>query len=64
MFALSCVFRQTIKGSLCADTILQNEAEFAPFCEFSETVTSFGDYVSRVRNSADWGGHLGKKHTS
>ena len=50
----------TTKGGLCADTILENEEEFAPFCEFTEDVTSFEQYASRVRNSADWGGHLGK----
>lgn len=36
----------------------QNEDEFAPFVEFSDEVTSYQQYVDRVRSSSDWGGHL------
>jgi OTU domain-containing protein 6 len=46
-------------GTLCADTLLKNETEFAPFCEYEDgKVSNFADYVERVRNSSDWGGHL------
>jgi len=44
--------------ALCADTLESHEEDFAPFCEFSEEVTTFKQYVDRVRNSAEWGGHL------
>jgi OTU domain-containing protein 6 len=38
---------------------LNNEAEFAPFCEYDDgKASTFAEYVERVRNSADWGGHL------
>lgn len=44
---------------LCADTLLKNEAEFAPFCEYDDNkVPDFRRYVERVRSSSDWGGHL------
>ena len=45
-------------GALCAETLAANQDEFAPFCEYSDTVTSFDDYVEQVRSSAEWGGHL------
>lgn len=45
-------------GALCADTLQANEAEFAPFCEYSDDITSFDQYVDSVRNSSEWGGHL------
>ena len=45
-------------GNLCATTLAENEAEFAPFCEFSDNVSSFEGYVEQVRSSAEWGGHL------
>ena len=32
--------------------------DYAPFCEFSDTIQSFDDYVGRVRSSSEWGGHL------
>ncbi|CAB9528828.1 OTU domain-containing protein 6B [Seminavis robusta] len=45
--------------TLCADSLAKNEAEFAPFCEYDDDKTQdFTQYVERVRNSADWGGHL------
>jgi OTU domain-containing protein 6 len=46
------------KGALCADTLQSNEEDFAPFCEFTDDITTFDQYVDRVRNSAEWGGHL------
>ena len=46
-------------GNLCADTLLENESEFAPFCEYDDDkVPDFQHYVDRVRNSSEWGGHL------
>lgn len=45
-------------GSLCADTLLSKEDEFAPFCEYNETAPNFAAYVDRIRHSSDWGGHL------
>jgi OTU domain-containing protein 6 len=45
-------------GSICADTLQANQDEFAPFCEYTDDVATFDDYVERVRNSAEWGGHL------
>jgi len=44
--------------SMCADTLLKHQDEFAPFCEYSDDVTTFDEYLSKVRNSAEWGGHL------
>jgi OTU domain-containing protein 6 len=43
--------------SACADALLSGEADYAPFAECPDGST-FGDYVNRVRSSADWGGHL------
>ena len=45
-------------GSLCADHLAANVVDYAPFCEFTETVVSFDQYVERVRGSSDWGGHV------
>ena len=45
-------------GSLCADTLLQNQDEFAPFCEYTDSISTFDEYLNSVRNSAEWGGHL------
>jgi OTU domain-containing protein 6 len=45
-------------GSLCADHLAANPDDFAPFCEFSDSITSFDQYVDRVRSSSEWGGHL------
>mmetsp|Transcript_23495 Transcript_23495/g.65357 ORF Transcript_23495/g.65357 Transcript_23495/m.65357 type:complete len:316 (+) Transcript_23495:322-1269(+) len=44
--------------ALCADALEQNSNEFSPFCEYTEAIPDFASYVQRVRNSADWGGHL------
>lgn len=46
-----------IRG-VCAAALKEQEDEFAPFCEFTDTVTNFDQYVERVRNSSEWGGHL------
>jgi len=37
---------------------LKHRDEFEPFCELSDEVTSFDQYVDRVRSTAEWGGHL------
>jgi OTU domain-containing protein 6 len=44
--------------SLCADALEANREELAAFCEYSDTVSSFEDYVEMVRSSAEWGGHV------
>ena len=41
--------------TICADALLENEEEYAPFAECDG---SYANYVERVRNSTDWGGHL------
>lgn len=43
---------------MCAETLQANQDEFAPFCEYTDTVTSFDAYLDQVRDSAAWGGHL------
>lgn len=43
---------------MCADTLLSNQDEFAPFCEYTDDAPDFDSYVDRVRSSAEWGGHL------
>lgn len=45
-------------GALCADTLKANEDDFAPFCEYTDDVTNFDQYVNVVRDTAEWGGHL------
>jgi OTU domain-containing protein 6 len=44
--------------NLCADKLQEHEADFAPFCEYTDAIPDYATYVSRVRSSADWGGHL------
>ena len=34
------------------------QEEFEPFCEFTDAITKFDQYVDSVRNSSEWGGHL------
>jgi len=48
----------TVVRNLCADSLLQHRDAFSPFCEYTDQVPDFDCYVARVRNSADWGGHL------
>jgi OTU domain-containing protein 6 len=43
---------------ICSETLKAHEDDFAPFCEYTDTVPDFQTYVERVRSSADWGGHL------
>ncbi|GKY94454.1 hypothetical protein MPSEU_000411300 [Mayamaea pseudoterrestris] len=43
---------------LCADALDKNQNEFAPFCDYTDEITTFEQYTNRIRNSADWGGHL------
>jgi len=62
-----CLYRavaaQSGKGfmairALCADTLLEHKDEFAPFCEYTDDIPSFDQYLEKVRGSAEWGGHL------
>ncbi|KAI2508940.1 cysteine protease [Fragilaria crotonensis] len=43
---------------ICADQLQSHQDEYAPFCEYTDSVSSFDQYVDRVRSSSDWGGHL------
>jgi hypothetical protein len=45
-------------GSRCAQALERHEEELAAFCELSDQVSTFAQYVDQVRNSAEWGGHL------
>ena len=45
-------------GEMCASSLQKHEEDFAPFIEYTETAPTFDAYVDRVRNSADWGGHV------
>ena len=45
-------------GQLCADQLLRHQEEYAPFCEYTDSVATFDQYVDRVRSSSEWGGHL------
>jgi OTU domain-containing protein 6 len=60
IFSFFCVGGSELDniGSLCADTLLKHQDEFAPFCEYTDDVSTFDEYLSKVRNSAEWGGHL------
>mmetsp|Transcript_23538 Transcript_23538/g.65333 ORF Transcript_23538/g.65333 Transcript_23538/m.65333 type:complete len:293 (+) Transcript_23538:125-1003(+) len=44
--------------SLCADALSRHQEDFAPFCEYTDEISSFDHYLEKVRNSAEWGGHL------
>lgn len=44
--------------ALCADTLLEQKDEFAPFCEYTDAIPIFEQYVEKVRSSAEWGGHI------
>jgi len=46
-----------IRG-LCADILSSKEDEYAPFCEYTDTIATFEQYVDCVRSSSEWGGHL------
>lgn len=58
----STLFYHFPVGQLCADTLLQNQAEFEPFCEYNDDATThspYVQYVASVRNDSHcWGGHL------
>lgn len=45
-------------GNICADALINKEEEYAPFCEYTDSITSFEQYAERVRSSSEWGGHL------
>jgi len=48
--------------ALCADTLLKNREEFESFCEYTDDIPNFDQYLEKVRNSdlgeVEWGGHL------
>lgn len=45
--------------SICADKLNENREEYEPFADLSDNgVSTFDDYVDRVRNTNEWGGHL------
>mmetsp|Transcript_22028 Transcript_22028/g.33479 ORF Transcript_22028/g.33479 Transcript_22028/m.33479 type:complete len:298 (+) Transcript_22028:75-968(+) len=45
--------------SICADEMLSKKVEYEPFADLQEMkVNSFEEYVEKVRNSSEWGGHL------
>ena len=52
------ILEQNYKGALCADTLLEQKDEFAPFCEYTDAIPIFEQYVEKVRSSAEWGGHI------
>lgn len=56
LFTISYIL--LLLGALCADTLQSHQDEFAPFCELNDDIATFDDYVQRVRDSAEWGGHL------
>lgn len=50
---------------MCADTLAAHPDDFAPFCEYKDLDDDdknkedpYETYVSNVRSSAEWGGHL------
>jgi len=44
--------------NICADSLKTHADDFAPFCEYTDTVPDFETYVQYVQDSAEWGGHL------
>eukprot|EP00934_Nitzschia_sp_Nitz4_P004838 Nitzschia sp. Nitz4//scaffold251_size28233//6652//7595//NITZ4_008131-RA/size28233-augustus-gene-0.16-mRNA-1//-1//CDS//3329544235//4828//frame0 len=48
----------SVMRDMCASALVEHQDDFAPFCELTDTIPTFEAYVSRVRSSADWGGHL------
>eukprot|EP00558_Chaetoceros_sp_UNC1202_P005502 CAMPEP_0197241216 /NCGR_PEP_ID=MMETSP1429-20130617/7315_1 /TAXON_ID=49237 /ORGANISM="Chaetoceros sp., Strain UNC1202" /LENGTH=291 /DNA_ID=CAMNT_0042701017 /DNA_START=25 /DNA_END=900 /DNA_ORIENTATION=+ len=43
----------------CAEEILEKREEYEPFADLSEMkVDTFEEYVEKVRDSSEWGGHL------
>ena len=47
-----------VTGDLCASFLEKHEDDFSPFCEYTKEAPTFSEYVNRVRNTADWGGHV------
>lgn len=45
-------------GGICADVLDSKKEEYAPFCEYTDSITTFDQYVDSVRSSSEWGGHL------
>mmetsp|Transcript_31398 Transcript_31398/g.34754 ORF Transcript_31398/g.34754 Transcript_31398/m.34754 type:complete len:281 (+) Transcript_31398:65-907(+) len=46
-----------IRG-VCADVLSEKKEDYSPFCEYTDAITTFDDYVVSVRSSSEWGGHL------
>ena len=42
------ILEQNYKGALCADTLLEQKDEFAPFCEYTDAIPIFEQYVEKV----------------
>lgn len=58
VFLMHHALQHTTVGQICADQLQSHQEEYAPFCEYTDSVASFDQYVDRVRSSSDWGGHL------
>lgn len=44
---------------VCAEEIMERRDDYEPFADLSEMkVTTFEEYVDKVRESSEWGGHL------
>ncbi len=44
---------------ICATQLLEARNEYEPFCDLADSnVTSYEEYVDKVRGSSEWGGHL------
>jgi len=44
---------------MCAEEIAMNRQDYEPFADLEEMkVASFEEYVDKVRESSEWGGHL------
>lgn len=56
--ALLYLILTTNTGALCADALMEHEADLAPFCELSDEMATFAEYVQSVRSSSRWGGHV------
>ena len=45
--------------SLCADQLMKLREEYEPFADLDySNVSSYDEYVEKVRASSEWGGHL------
>lgn len=45
--------------SLCADQLVKSRDEYEPFADLDDSnVSSYDEYIEKVRASSEWGGHL------